>query len=96
MAKLHFKGETVCALGITGALILGPGSSSDLYTKHRLGAFPPSARCDSCTGTVPPAEASVFQSGDRSPLIRFFQEYPPSTNRPEFYYGFAGLCWPGS
>ena len=26
---------------------------------------------------------------------RFFQEYPPPTNRPEFYYGFAGvtLAW---
>src|SRR5262245_17954711 len=22
---------------------------------------------------------------------RFFQEYPPAINRPEFYYGFAGL-----
>src|SRR5215211_7374325 len=26
---------------------------------------------------------------------RFFQEYPPAINRPEFYYGFAGvtLAW---
>ncbi len=26
---------------------------------------------------------------------RFFAEYPPPTNRPEFYYGFAGvtLAW---
>jgi hypothetical protein len=23
---------------------------------------------------------------------RFFEEYPPAINRPEFYYGFAGLC----
>jgi hypothetical protein len=23
---------------------------------------------------------------------RFFQDYPPAINRPEFYYGFAGLC----
>jgi hypothetical protein len=23
---------------------------------------------------------------------QFFQAYPPPTNRPEFYYGFAGLC----
>src|SRR5437660_1216017 len=23
---------------------------------------------------------------------RFFQEYPPAINRPEFYFGFAGLC----
>ena len=26
---------------------------------------------------------------------RFFEQYPPATNRPEFYYGFAGvtLAW---
>jgi hypothetical protein len=26
---------------------------------------------------------------------RFFQDYPPAINRPEFYYGFAGvtLAW---
>jgi hypothetical protein len=23
---------------------------------------------------------------------RFFQEDPPAINRPEFYYGFVGLC----
>lgn len=23
---------------------------------------------------------------------RFFQDYPPATNRPEFYYGFVGVC----
>jgi hypothetical protein len=23
---------------------------------------------------------------------RFFADYPPAINRPEFYYGFAGLC----
>jgi hypothetical protein len=23
---------------------------------------------------------------------RFFRDYPPPTNRPEFYYGFAGVC----
>jgi hypothetical protein len=23
---------------------------------------------------------------------RFFQDYPPAINRPEFYYGFAGVC----
>jgi hypothetical protein len=23
---------------------------------------------------------------------RFFQDYPPAINRPEFYYRFAGLC----
>lgn len=26
---------------------------------------------------------------------RFFEQYPPAINRPEFYYGFAGvtLAW---
>lgn len=23
---------------------------------------------------------------------KFFDDYPPAINRPEFYYGFAGLC----
>jgi hypothetical protein len=23
---------------------------------------------------------------------RFFEEYPPAINRPEFYYGFTGIC----
>lgn len=53
-----------------GAFILSPDRSTGIYTKHRLGAFPPSASCDSCDGTVPPAEAAVFQAGDRNPLIR--------------------------
>lgn len=52
-----------------GAFILSPDRTTRLYTKHRLGAFPPSAGCDSCDGSVPPAEASVFQPGDRNPLI---------------------------
>jgi predicted amidohydrolase len=52
-----------------GAFILYPDRTSELYTKHRLGAFPPSASCDSCSGTVPPAEATVFEPGDRNPLI---------------------------
>jgi predicted amidohydrolase len=52
-----------------GAFILHPGRTSDVYTKHRLGAFPPSARCDSCDGTVPAAEATVFQPGERNTLI---------------------------
>ena len=38
-----------------------------MYTKHRLGAFAESARRD---GTIPPAEATVFHSGDRNPLVR--------------------------
>src|SRR5438477_1218537 len=54
-----------------GAFILYPDRTTGLYTKHHLGAFPPSAICDSCDGTVPPSETSVFQPGDRSPLIRF-------------------------
>jgi predicted amidohydrolase len=50
------------------AFILGSDRTSTVYTKHRLGAFGESARRD---GTVPPAEATVFQPGDRSPLVRF-------------------------
>ena len=50
-----------------GAFILFPDGSVDLYTKHRLGAFPQSASCD---GTVPPAEATYFQPGDQNPLLR--------------------------
>lgn len=23
---------------------------------------------------------------------RFFEDYPPAINRPEFYYGFVGIC----
>jgi predicted amidohydrolase len=53
-----------------GAFILFADRTIGLYTKHRLGAFPPSARCDSCDGSVPPAEATVFQPSDRNPLIR--------------------------
>lgn len=54
-----------------GAFLLFPDRTSEVYTKHHLGAFPPSAGCDSCDGTVPPAEATVFQPGDHDPLIRF-------------------------
>jgi predicted amidohydrolase len=50
-----------------GAFILSPDGGVDIYTKHRLGAFPPSACCD---GVVPPAEATVFQPGNRNPLVR--------------------------
>ena len=53
-----------------GAFILSPDRTAGLYTKHHLGAFPPSAICDSCDGTLPPAEAAVFQPGDRNPIIR--------------------------
>jgi predicted amidohydrolase len=51
-----------------GAFILSPDRSVDLYTKRRLGAFPPDASPD---GIVPPAEATVFHPGDRNPLVRF-------------------------
>jgi predicted amidohydrolase len=51
-----------------GAFLLLPDRTTDLYTKHHLGAFSPGASCD---GTVPPAEATVFQPGDRNPLLRF-------------------------
>jgi predicted amidohydrolase len=51
-----------------GAFIVSPDRSVDVYTKHFLGAFPPSASPD---GIVPPPEASVFRPGDRNPLVRF-------------------------
>lgn len=47
-----------------GALVLAPDRSIDLYTKHHLGVFPPDVNPG---GPVPPAEASVFQPGDRNP-----------------------------
>jgi predicted amidohydrolase len=51
-----------------GAFILFPDGTTELYTKHHLGAFPPSACCD---GTVPPAEANVFEPGARNPPVPF-------------------------
>lgn len=54
-----------------GAFVLGPDRTARLYTKRRLGAFPPSAVCDSLDGPVPPAEATVFRPGDHDPLVRF-------------------------
>jgi predicted amidohydrolase len=50
------------------AFIFRPDRTTTLYTKHHLGAFGESARCD---GIVPPAESTVFHAGDRSPLIQF-------------------------
>lgn len=50
------------------AFVIGPEGPIGLYTKHRLGAFPPAASCD---GTVPPAEATVFAPGALDPLVRF-------------------------
>jgi predicted amidohydrolase len=51
-----------------GALILSPGGSVGLYTKHHLGAFSASASAD---GIVPPPEATVFEPGTENPLVRF-------------------------
>jgi len=51
-----------------GAFILSPGGAVGLYTKHQLGAFPADANPG---GFVPPAENTVFESGDRNPLVRF-------------------------
>jgi predicted amidohydrolase len=53
-----------------GAFIIRPDWTTEVYTKHRLGAFPPGAACDSRTGAVPPAKAAVFRPGDRDPLVR--------------------------
>jgi len=50
------------------ALILYPDGTRAVYTKQRLGAFGESARRD---GNVPAAEATVFEAGDRNPLVRF-------------------------
>lgn len=50
------------------AMILCPDGTTSVYTKHRLGAFGETARCD---GFVPPAEATVFEPGDRDPLVRY-------------------------
>ena len=51
----------------SGAFILSPARTIELYTKRHLGAFSASASCD---GTVPPPEATVFVPGDRDPLLR--------------------------
>lgn len=51
-----------------GAFIISPDRPVRLYTKHRLGAFTAGASCD---GSVPPAEATVFQPGSLNPLVRF-------------------------
>jgi predicted amidohydrolase len=51
-----------------GAFLLMPDRSIELYTKQRLGAFPPDVNPG---GSVPPAEATIFQPGDRNPLVRW-------------------------
>lgn len=53
------------------ALILSPDRTRSLYTKHRLGTFPPSAACDSLDGSVPPSESSAFEAGRRNPLVSY-------------------------
>jgi predicted amidohydrolase len=50
------------------AFILCSDRMTILYTKHHLGAFGESACQD---GSLPPAEATVFQTGDRNPLLQF-------------------------
>jgi predicted amidohydrolase len=50
------------------AFIVSPDRTIDVYTKHHLGAFSPSASPD---GIVPPPEKTVFQPGDLDPLVRF-------------------------
>jgi predicted amidohydrolase len=51
-----------------GAFIVSPDGSVDLYTKQRLGAFPPDVSPD---GVVPSPEATIFHSGSLNPLLRF-------------------------
>jgi predicted amidohydrolase len=54
-----------------GAFIISPHGTVAIYTKHHLGAFSSSASPD---GIVPPAEASVFDPGDRNPLVQLGDE----------------------
>jgi predicted amidohydrolase len=49
-----------------GAFILGADGHVEVYTKHHLGTFPPSAAVD---GTVPPGEPTFFTPGTRNPLL---------------------------
>jgi predicted amidohydrolase len=51
-----------------GAFIISPNGSVEVHTKKHLGAFPKTVSPD---GVVPPPEDSVFQPGERRPLIRF-------------------------
>lgn len=56
-----------CRLHI-GALIIRPDAAPLVYTKHRLGAFSEDA---ARFGTVPPAEATVFEPGTLDPRVTF-------------------------
>jgi predicted amidohydrolase len=49
-----------------GAFIIEADGNVSVYTKRRLGAFGPGAARD---GTVPPAEAVVFEPGVHDPLV---------------------------
>ncbi|MFG0283687.1 MAG: carbon-nitrogen hydrolase family protein [Phycisphaerales bacterium JB039] len=49
-----------------GAVILGADGATDIYTKRRLGAFGAEVNPG---GAVPPAEARVFEPGERDPLL---------------------------
>lgn len=51
-----------------GAFILTPDRNVAVYTKHHLGAFSSGSIPE---GKVPPAEATVFDPGDRNPLVGF-------------------------
>ena len=51
-----------------GAFIVSAQGSLDLYTKQRLGAFPPEANP---SGVVPPAEPTLFEPGDRDPHFSY-------------------------
>jgi len=51
-----------------GAFIISPDRSVVLYTKHLLGAFPSNANPGE---SVPPAEETVFDPGNRNPLLQF-------------------------
>lgn len=51
-----------------GAFIIYPDGTVEIYTKHHLGAFSPSASAD---GIVPPPERTAFHPGTLDPLIQF-------------------------
>jgi predicted amidohydrolase len=48
------------------AFILDSDGTTQIYTKHRLGAFGESARRD---GIVPPPEGTVFDRGEHNPQV---------------------------
>jgi predicted amidohydrolase len=49
-----------------GAFVLSPDGTTQVYTKHHLGAFPDGAAVD---GIVPSPETTYFQPGDRNPFV---------------------------